>query len=87
VAKAERIDHWYVAIQTEIKISKESVHSLTKAVGIDVGIKKTISLLDGAFIPPMNAFQSAQQKLGRLKISLRRRRSICRISGPTRLEL
>jgi putative transposase len=61
------IDHWYVAIRTEIKISKESVPPLTKAVGIDVGIKKMIALSDGAFIPPMNAFQSAQQKLGRLQ--------------------
>ena len=67
------IDHWYVSIQTEIKISKEPVHPSTKAVGIDLGIKKMITLSGGEYIPPINAFQSAQQKLARLQRQLSRK--------------
>jgi putative transposase len=67
------IDHWYVSIQTEIKVSKEPVYPSTNAVEIDLGIKKMIALSDGAYIPPINAFQSAQQKLGRLQRQLSRK--------------
>ena len=62
----KEIDHWYISIQTEIKVDV-LVHPSTKAVGIDVGVKKLIALSDGTHIPPVNSFQSAQAKLARLQ--------------------
>jgi putative transposase len=59
----------YISIQTESKID-DPVHPSTKAVDIDLGIKKMIALSDGTFIPPINVFQSAQQKLARLQRQL-----------------
>ena len=62
----KEIDHWYIAIQTEIKVD-DLKHPSVNATGVDLGIKKMITLSDGTYIPPVNAFQSAQSKLSRLQ--------------------
>jgi putative transposase len=68
----KEIDHWYISIQTEIKVD-DLKHPSTKAVGIDLGIRKMIALSDGTCIPPINAFQSAQKKLLKLQRQLSRK--------------
>ena len=62
----KEIDHWYIAIQTEIKVD-DLKHPSVNATGIDLGIKKMIALSDGTYIPPVNAFRAAQSKLARLQ--------------------
>jgi len=39
----KEIDHWYISIQTQIKIN-DRVHPSIKAVGVDLDIKKMIAL-------------------------------------------
>ena len=66
VTVSREIDHWYVSVQTEIKVSNP-VHPSVKAVGIDLGIKKMVALSDGTHIEPINAFMNAQKKLAKLQ--------------------
>jgi putative transposase len=69
VTVSREIDHWYVSIQTETKVT-DPIHPSVKAVGIDLGVKKMVALSDGNYIVPINAFMKAQKKLARLQRSL-----------------
>ncbi len=65
VTVSREIDHWYVSVRTDIKVSNP-VHPSVKAVGIDLGIKKMVALSDGTHIEPINAFMNSQKKLAKL---------------------
>jgi putative transposase len=66
VIVSREIDHWYVSIQTETKVT-DPVHPSVKAVGIDLVVKKMVALSDGTHIEPINAFMNAQKKLAKLQ--------------------
>jgi putative transposase len=72
VTVSRDIDHWYVSIQTEQKVS-EPAHPSVKTVGIDLGIKKMIAQSDGNYIAPINSFRKAQAKLAKLQRQLARK--------------
>ena len=72
VTVSREIDHWYISIQTEQKVS-EPAHPSVKTVGIDLGIKKMIAQSDGNYIAPINSFRKAQAKLAKLQRQLARK--------------
>ena len=69
VTVSREIDHWYISIQTETKVT-DPVHPSVNAVWIDLGVKKMVALSDGNYIESINAFMKAQKKLARLQRSL-----------------
>lgn len=45
--------HWFVSIQVEVELP-EPVHSSTSMVGVDMGVKRLVTLSDGKFESPIN---------------------------------
>jgi len=66
ITVSREIDHWYISIQTEQRVS-EAVHPSKKATGIDLGINKMVALSDGTYILPINAYMQEQHKLAKLQ--------------------
>lgn len=60
--------HWYVSIQTEQTV-EEPVHGSSLSVGIDFGVKRLLTLSDGTYYMPLNAFRNA---MGNLAIAQRK---------------
>ena len=64
--------HWFVSIQTEGEVT-EPVHPSSSAVGGDRGVKRFLSLSDGTFYEPLNAFRKLEQQLAKEQRKLSRR--------------
>ena len=64
--------HWFVSIQTEGEVT-EPVHPSNSAVGGDRGVKRFLSLSDGTFYEPLNAFRKLEQQLAKEQRKLSRR--------------
>jgi putative transposase len=67
-----RGDHWYISVQTEMDIPVP-VHSSKSAVGCDFGTVRLVTLSDGSYTMPVNAYKehrrelaNAQRKLARM---------------------
>ncbi len=54
--------HWYISFQVEQEVD-EPKHSSSSAVGIDMGISKFITLSDGSYLKPLNAFRKHEKRL------------------------
>lgn len=72
VAKNVTVSHsagkWYLSVQVEMEINI-TPHPSSKAVGIDMGVAKFITLSDGSFREPLNSFRVLE---GRLKAAQKR---------------
>lgn len=54
--------YWYISFQVEQEVN-EPKHNSTSAVGIDMGIAKFITLSDGSYLKPLNAFRKHEKRL------------------------
>lgn len=45
--------HWFVSIQVEVELA-EPVHSSTSMIGVDLGVKRLLTLSDGEFEEPID---------------------------------
>ncbi|WFE67729.1 transposase [Thiomicrospira sp. R3] len=64
--------HWYVSIQTEYKADIQR-HQSTSIVGIDLGVKRFVTLSDGNCIEPLNSFKQWEKKLALAQRKLARK--------------
>ena len=64
--------HWFVSIQTEQKVV-EPIHPSTSTVGGDRGVNRFLSLSDGSFYEPLNAFRKLEKQLAREQRKLSRK--------------
>lgn len=65
--------HWYVSIQVEYE-TPEMTHKSTSAIGIDMGVKRFVTLSDGTFIEPLNSFKKSAEKLATLQRKLKHKK-------------
>lgn len=65
--------HWYVSIQVEYE-TPEITHKSTSAIGIDMGVKRFVTLSDGTFIEPLNSFKKSAEKLATLQRKLKHKK-------------
>lgn len=63
--------HWFVSIQTEQKVV-EPVHSSTSMIGIDMGVKRLITLSNGEYEVPIDT-QCLQHKIKKYQRQLARK--------------
>ncbi|MEF1338324.1 transposase, partial [Vibrio rotiferianus] len=54
--------HWYISFQVEQEIH-EPKHTSSSAVGIDMGVAKFVTLSDGSYLKPLNAFRKHEKRL------------------------
>ncbi|MGI2870092.1 RNA-guided endonuclease InsQ/TnpB family protein, partial [Vibrio alginolyticus] len=54
--------HWYISFQVEQEID-EPKHTSSSAVGIDMGVAKLVTLSDGSYLKPLNAFRKHEKRL------------------------
>lgn len=54
--------HWYIAFQVEQEVTVP-FHPSTSAVGVDAGIARFITLSDGSYLKPLNAFRKHEKRL------------------------
>ena len=59
-------EHWFVSIQTELKVEKP-VHRAKSAIGVDLGVKKFATLSDGRVYEAKNSFKKRQARLSKLQ--------------------
>jgi len=62
VTVSKRGKHWYVSIQTEMEVEIRH-HPAASIIGIDLGVKKFVTLSDGSYIEPLNSFKQLSKKL------------------------
>ncbi|MRR38212.1 transposase, partial [bacterium] len=74
VTVSRKGEHWFVSIQTESEVS-EPLHPSESLVGGDRGVKRFLSLSDGSFYEPLNAFRKMEQRLAREQRKLSRKAS------------
>jgi len=77
VTVSRRGNHWYVSIQTEIKV-KKPVHPSMSMVGIDMGIARFATLSDGSYYEPLHSFRALEMKLAREQRKLSRKQKFSR---------
>ena len=65
--------HWYASIQVEYE-TPEMTHKSTSAIGIDMGVKRFVTLSDGTFIEPLNSFKKSAEKLATLQRKLKHKK-------------
>lgn len=54
--------HWYISFQVEQEISEPKRQS-TSAIGLDMGVAKFVTLSNGTYLKPLNAFRKHQKRL------------------------
>ncbi|MBE0468198.1 MAG: IS200/IS605 family element transposase accessory protein TnpB [Methyloprofundus sp.] len=64
--------YWYVSIQTEYEAAILH-HQSTSMVGIDLGVKRFLTLSDGSYIEPLNSFKKWEKKLALAQRKLARK--------------
>jgi IS605 OrfB family transposase len=69
---SERNGKWYVAIQVEMDI-KETSHFKSQAIGIDLGITKTVTLSNGTVFQGAKSFRKYREKLAKAQRLLARK--------------
>jgi len=72
VTVSRRGSNWFVSIQTEMEVA-EPVHPPVSIVGGDLGVKRTMTLSDGTFYEPLNAFRNMETKLRKEQQKLSRK--------------
>jgi len=67
--------HWYVSIQVEYE-TEIKPHQSKSAVGIEMGVKRFVTLSDGAFFEPLNSFKKSAEKLATLQRKLSHKKKL-----------
>jgi putative transposase len=83
-----RGDHWYISVQTEMD-AQDPVHTSRTAIGCDFGIVRLVTMSDGSYKMPINAYEerrhelaNAQRKLARMvKGSSNRRKHLLKVQN------
>lgn len=63
--------YWYISVQTEEDIPVP-VHSSSSSVGCDFGVKRLITLSDGTYFQPIDAYRKGQRRLAKEQRKLAR---------------
>ena len=76
VTVSRRGQHWFLSIQTELEIATP-VHPSRSIVGADRGVARFITLSDGRFYEPLNAFRKLERSLAKeqRKLAKKQKRS------------
>ncbi|MBI9089520.1 MAG: transposase [Desulfobacterium sp.] len=64
--------HWFVSIQTEQEVT-DPVRPVLDAIGIDMGVKRFVTLSNGEYTNPLNSFKRLQDKLAQAQKILSRK--------------
>jgi putative transposase len=66
-----RGDHWYISVQTEMEVP-DPVHSSQSAVGCDFGVARLVTMSDGSYKLPVNAYEERRPELAKAQRKLAR---------------
>lgn len=66
---------WFVSFQVEQEV-KDPSHSSRSHVGVDLGIKKLVTLSNGQYFLPTHPFRSLEPKLAKLQKDLSRKKKL-----------
>ena len=72
VTVGRRGEKWDVSIQTEYEVSLPA--SNPSEIGIDMGVKRFVTLSNGDFVEPLNPFKQELEKLAKLQRKLARQK-------------
>jgi putative transposase len=72
VTVSRKGQHWFVSIQTEMEVATPA-HPATTAVGGDRGVKRFLTLSDGTYYEPLNAFRKLERQLAKEQRKLARK--------------
>ena len=72
VTVSRRGEKWDVSIQTEYKVVSSAPNS--SEIGIDMGVKRFVTLSNSDFVEPLNPFKQELEKLAKLQRKLARQK-------------
>ena len=72
VSVSRRGEKWDVSIQTEYEVSSPAPNP--SEIGIDMGVKRFVTLSNGDFVEPLNPFKQELEKLAKLQRKLARQK-------------
>ena len=85
VTVSRRGEKWDVSIQTEYEVSLPA--SNPSEIGIDMGVKRFVTMSNGDFVEPLNPFKQEQEKLAKLQRKLARQKKGSRNSRKTKRKI
>ena len=85
VTVSRRGEKWDVSIQTEYEVSLPAANP--SEIGIDMGVKRFVTMSNGDFVEPLNAFKQEQEKLAKLQRKLARQKKGSRNSRKTKRKI
>ena len=85
VTVSRRGEKWNVSIQTEYEVVPSAPNP--SEIGIDMGIKRFVTLSNGDFVEPLNPFKQEREKLAKLQRKLARQKKGSRNSRKTKRKI
>ena len=85
VTVSRRGEKWDVSIQTEYEVVSSAPNP--SEIGIDMGVKRFVTMSNGDFVEPLNAFKQEQEKLAKLQRKLVRQKKGSRNSRKTKRKI
>ena len=85
VIVSRRGEKWDVSIQTEYKVVSSAPNS--SEIGIDMGVKRFVTMSNGDFVEPLNPFKQEREKLAKLQRKLARQKKGSRNSRKTKRKI
>ena len=85
VTVSRRGEKWDVSIQTEYEVSLPAANP--SEIGIDMGVKRFVTMSNGDFVEPLNPFKQEQEKLAKLQRKLARQKKGSRNSRKTKRKI
>ena len=82
VTVSRRGEKWDVSIQTEYEVVSSAPNP--SEIGIDMGVKRFVTMSNGDFVEPLNPFKQEQEKLAKLQRKLARQKKGSRNSRKTK---
>ena len=85
VTVSRRGEKWDVSIQTEYEVVSSAPNP--SEIGIDMGVKRFVTMSNGDFVEPLNPFKQEQEKLAKLQRKLARQKKGSRNSRKTKRKI
>ena len=85
VTVSRRGEKWDVSIQTEYEVSLPAANP--SEIGIDMGVKRFVTMSNGDFVEPLNPFKQEREKLAKLQRKLARQKKGSRNSTKTKRKI
>ena len=82
VTVSRRGEKWDVSIQTEYEVVSSAPNP--SEIGIDMGVKRFVTMSNGDFVEPLSPFKQGQEKLAKLQRKLARQKKGSRNSRKTK---